>query len=146
MIASKDLTQEAPRSPRERLGPYMLMARMADKGRAVLANTNGEYHFNCPLDQMLFRFKEVDPEAVRDLLKSGATDEQILDWFLKNGVHREPWEIQKWADDLCDYRPYDDTEKRGWFVGECRELGLDPTHTTLFEMLETDDERAFAAR
>ena len=146
MIPSKDLTQEPPRGPRERLGPYILMARMIDKGRAVLAGANGEYHFNCPLDQMLFEFLQVDGEAVREVLRSGAADQQVLEWFKENSVHREPWEIEKWTDDLCDYRPYEDPEKRGWFVDECREVGLDPHNTTLFQMLEADDQRVVAGR
>jgi Domain of unknown function (DUF5069) len=59
MTAAKDLTKEAPRSPRTRLGDYALMARMIDKGRATLNGTLGEYHYACPLDQMLFTYKGV---------------------------------------------------------------------------------------
>ena len=43
MTAAKDLTKEAPRSPRTRLGDYALMARMIDKGRAALNGSVGEY-------------------------------------------------------------------------------------------------------
>src|SRR5437879_3806180 len=51
---AKDLTQEPPRSPRERLGGFVIFARTVDKCRADLAGTIGEYHFDCPLDNMLF--------------------------------------------------------------------------------------------
>ena len=54
MNTAKALTKEPPRSPRYRLGDYALMARMIDKGRADLQGSVGEYHFACPLDQMLF--------------------------------------------------------------------------------------------
>src|SRR6187401_3125623 len=40
---AKDLTREAPRSPRVRTNGYALLARMADKGRATINNTAGEY-------------------------------------------------------------------------------------------------------
>ncbi|MGA2555621.1 MAG: DUF5069 domain-containing protein, partial [Verrucomicrobiota bacterium] len=43
-----DLTQRPPRSPRVRLGGYVILPRMLDKGRAAINNKAGEYHFNCP--------------------------------------------------------------------------------------------------
>ena len=50
MTTAKDLSKVAPTSPRVRTGGYAILARMADKGRADIAGTVGEYHFNCPLD------------------------------------------------------------------------------------------------
>ena len=41
-----DLTQRPPRSFRVRLGNYVVLARMLDKGRATLAKKNGEYHYD----------------------------------------------------------------------------------------------------
>jgi hypothetical protein len=38
-----DPTQRPPRSPRVRLGGYVILARILDKGRAELAGTAGEY-------------------------------------------------------------------------------------------------------
>jgi hypothetical protein len=58
MTPAKDLTKETPRSPRSRLGGYVILARMADRGRAALAGTLSEYHFACPVDQTLFGFKD----------------------------------------------------------------------------------------
>jgi hypothetical protein len=58
MPITKDLTKQAPRSPRDRIGDYALMARMIEKGRATINGTVGEYHFACPLDQMLFTSSE----------------------------------------------------------------------------------------
>src|SRR5512135_190240 len=46
-----DLTKRPPRSPRVRLGGYVILPRMLDKGRAAVAGTPGEYHYNCPMDQ-----------------------------------------------------------------------------------------------
>ena len=47
-LSAPYLTQRPPRSPRTRLGGYVLLPRMLDKGRATLAGMNGEYHYNCP--------------------------------------------------------------------------------------------------
>lgn len=143
MIKAKDLTKEPPRSPRERVGPYILLPRMADKGRAELNGTQGEYHFNCPLDQMLFSFKKVDAEEVREQLKMGLQDEQLAEWFDEHGEDKRAQDYKAWRDDLTAYRPYEDEEKRDWFVGECKPHGLDPRTTTLFEYLEADDKASF---
>ena len=41
---------------------------MIDKGRAHLNGTLGEYHFNCTLDNILFKFKGITVEEVQMLL------------------------------------------------------------------------------
>ena len=136
---AKDLMQEPPRSPRQRIGGYVILARMTDKGRATLNGTNGEYHFNCPLDNMLFGFKGVEGEEVRKVLLSGASDEEVLEWINTHGTPKTPEEIKAWSDDMERLSYYNIPEKKEWFSEECRQLGLDPAHTTLFEMLEADD-------
>jgi len=139
----RDLTRQPPRSPRKRLGGYALMARMIDKGRADLQGNVGEYHFACPLDQMLFDFKGVKPEEVKKLLGSGATDEQVLTWFNSHGTTKTPEEIKIWSDGVEGYRPYDDPEKKEWFADECAKIGLKPESSTLAEYLEGDDVVSF---
>jgi hypothetical protein len=140
---TKNLTQEPPRSPRQRLGDYALLARMVDKGRADLAGQVGEYHFACPLDQMLCGFKGVDAQEVRKLLASGATDEQVLAWFNTHGTPKTAEEIKGWSAGVEAYSLYENPEKRDWFVGECAKLGIKPETSTLAEYLEADDAASF---
>ena len=139
----RDLTRQPPRSPRERLGGYALMARMIDKGRADLAGNVGEYHFACPLDQMLFDFKGVNADEVKKLLGSSATDEQVVTWFSSHGTTKTPEEIKIWSEGVEGYRPYDDPEKKDWFAGECAKIGLKPETSTLVDYLEGDDVASF---
>jgi hypothetical protein len=143
MTTAKDLTNEAPRSPRNRIGDYALMARMIDKGRATLNGTVGEYHFACPLDQMLFTYKGVQADDVKALLASGASDEQVLAWFNEQGTTKSGDETKNWSAGVEAYSPHADPEKREWFDGECANLGLDPVKATLFDFLETDDRVSF---
>jgi Domain of unknown function (DUF5069) len=145
MQRAKDLTKEPPRSPRIRVGGYALLARMADKGRATLNGTNGEYHFACPVDQALFSFKGVQDEAVKDLLSSGASDEQIAAWFDKDGTPKTAEEIKAWSDSVEAMSPNNDPESKEWFAEECARLGLDPATTTMVQYLETDDRDTFKA-
>ncbi len=143
MNTAKNLTKESPRSPRNRLGDYALMARMIDKGRATLAGNVGEYHFACPLDQMLFDFKGVKADEVKKLLASGATDEQVLSWFNTQGTPKTAEEIKTWSTGIEGSSPYNNPEKKDWFVGECAKLGLKPEASTLVDYLEADDVASF---
>lgn len=136
---AKDLTKEAPRSPRTRLGGYALIARAIDKGRATLNGTSGEYHFDCPLDNYLFGFKEVKGEDVKQLLAKGATDEEVVAWLDTHGASKTAAEITAFSDSVEAARPYDSEDKKEWFIGECAKVGIDPAKSTLFDYLETDD-------
>ncbi len=140
---AKDLTREAPRSPRVKLGSYVIMARMIDKGRAVLNRTNGDYHFDCPVDNLLFEFKGVKGEDVRQVLASSASDDEILAWFNSHGTPKTDAEIKAWSAGTEASRPNDDPEQREWFTGECQRLGIDPVRSTLFDYLDLDDRQTF---
>lgn len=144
-VKVKNLTQEAPASPRVRVGGYALLARMADKGRASLNGTNGEYHFDCPLDNYLFDFKQVKGEDVKPLLAAGASDSEIAAWLDSHGAPKTAGEIKAWSDGVEAANPYENPEKREWFEGECAKVGLDPKTNTLFNYLEKDDQLSFTA-
>src|SRR5215471_3536791 len=143
MITAKDLTKEAPRSLCQRVKGYAVLARMADKGRATINGTMGEYHFNCPLDNMLFGFKGVQAGDVKSLLASGATDEQVAAWLDQNGIPKTAEEIKAWSDSVEAIQPYQDPEDRDWFVSECARLGIDPVKSRLCDYLDTDDRVSF---
>ena len=91
-----NLTQHAPRSPRIRLGGYVILPRMLDKWRAVIAGTNGEYHYNCPLDEHFLKFAGIDPEPLLEQLKTGKGDGEILDWINAHSTNKpnKPNELQ----------------------------------------------------
>lgn len=142
-ITAKDLSKESPRSPRTRIGGYAILARMADKGRATLNNTAGDYHFDCPVDNLLFRFKGVSGSEVKPLLASGASDEEIAAWLDGHGTPKTPAEVAAWSQFVEQTRPFEDPDIKDWFAGECARLGLKPETTTLFDYLETDDRATF---
>ena len=140
----KDLTKEAPRSPRERIGGYILLARAADKGRALLHSNPGEYHFACPLDTQLFEFKGVSAEEFKAELVRGASDLEIAVYLDTHGTPKTAEEIRAWSESLEKSTMHGDPEKGDWFDGECRKLGLDPAKTSTFDWLEADDRASFA--
>ena len=114
-----DLTQRPPRSPHARLGGYALLPRMLDKGRATIAGKNGEYHFNCPLDQRFLRFIGLDPERLLAELGTNKGDGEILDWINANAAHKHgPWEIEQWSNYQQNRGPDSDAETLQFFA-EC---------------------------
>lgn len=143
-IESKDLTKCAPRSPRETLGGFAILPRCIDKCRATLAGTNGEYKFDCSLDNVLLNFKGIKGADLKDYVAQGHTDEEIAEWVKSNGTPKTNEEITAWSEAFnTDYSYSTNPEKKDWFNGVCAKLGLDPAKTTLFEYLETDDKTSF---
>jgi hypothetical protein len=139
---TKDLTKEPPRSPAFRLGNYSFMARMIDKCRATIEGVAGEYHFACPADQGLLQFKNVEADSVKEKLATGATDEEFLAWFERQGKLKTQDEILAWSKGAEDVLMYN-TPKREYFVAACEKIGLKPETATAVDWLEADDAATF---
>src|SRR6202048_4677715 len=123
-VIGKDLTKESPRSPRIRVGGYAILRRTLDKCRALVAGNIGEYHFDCPLDNMLFGFKGVKGDDFKAQIENGASDQGMVDWLNRNGEKKTPEEIKRWSDEVEATRPYDDPERRAWFIEQTKPPGL----------------------
>jgi hypothetical protein len=62
----KDLRKGYPRSPREKLGGYVIAARCADKCRAFLLEINGEYNYwPCSLASEWFAFTGISARPLQ---------------------------------------------------------------------------------
>src|SRR6059036_1950379 len=83
-----DLTKRPPRSPRVRLGGYVILPRCLDKCRATIAGTEGEYHYACPLDQRFLQFAGINPDALKKQVASGKSDWDVLQWINANAKHK----------------------------------------------------------
>ena len=135
-----DLTKQAPRSPRVRLGGFVMLPRMLDKGRATLAGKNGEYHYNCPLDQRFLGFTGTDPEALKQELATGKGDGEILEWVQANAkFKRTESEIASWSAYESQRAP-DNTDGREYFHSEhVRVAPKREDISTWFDYLDVDD-------
>ncbi len=102
-----DLTYNFPRSPRETLGGFVVAARTLDKCRAVLAGTQGEYHFDCPLDRLFLDFAGISAGEFKDFVATGATDDDVGDWIANHSQVKEKAEIVAWNNKLRFTRPCD---------------------------------------
>jgi hypothetical protein len=111
---------------------------MLDKGRASLAGLNGEYHYNCPLDQRFLEYVGIDAEALKTVLPH--SDTEVLAWINANAKHpRTAPEIAAWSA-WQEQRSPDNPEGREYFNGLHQALA--PTRTDIvnwFDVLDVDD-------
>ena len=142
-IIDRDLTKQAPHSPRERTGGFAIADRTTDKCRASITGKLGEYHYDCPLDNMLFSFKGINGEQFKTAVQASKNYEDVGVWLQKNGSAKTPVEIKTWSDEMEAGSPMKNPEKRAFFIENCSKLGLNPQTNTTFDWLEADDRESF---
>jgi hypothetical protein len=146
-MKNTDLTQHPPRSPRQRLGGFVILPRMLDKGRATIAGKEGEYHYACPLDQRFLQFAGIDPEALKEQLAAGKGDSEILQWITENSKTK-PNEvaIESWST-LAERRAPADVESRAYFNELHQNAApLREDIATWFDLLDVDDYVSFGGK
>lgn len=106
---AKDLTKEYPRSPHETIGGLVVAARTLDKCRALLAETNGEYHYSCPLDAFFFNFAGIGPEEFKEFVATGADDDEVGKWIQDRLDHSDEtiklWNMHMRQKRIADLSP-----------------------------------------
>ena len=142
-----DLTKQAPRSPRVRLGGYVILPRMLDKGRAELAGKPGEYAYACPLDQRLLEFTGINAKALRAQLAAGKGDGEILKWVKTRAKpQRTEAEIEAWSA-WQERRTPDNPDSRAFFNGLHSKVAPKRTDiTTWFDLLDADDFKSYGGK
>jgi hypothetical protein len=144
---SPDLTKQPPRSPRVRLGGYVILPRMLDKGRATIAGKPGDYHYACPLDQRFLEFAGIDPKALKKELARGKGDGEILEWIGKHARHKRTTpEIAAWSA-WQEQRAPDNPDSREFFNGLHKNAAPKRTDiVTWFDLLDLDDYVSFGGK
>jgi hypothetical protein len=142
-IIARDLTKQAPHSPRERIAGFAIASRAVDKCRASLAGMSGEYHYDCPLDKMLFHFKGISGEQFKTAVQAAKNYEDVGEWLQANGTTRTPGEIKTWSDEMEAGSLMKNPEQRAYFIESCARLVLNPITNTTFDWLEADDRASF---
>jgi hypothetical protein len=143
-----NLTQRPPRSPRVRLGGYVVLPRILDKGRAEIAGTAGEFKYNNPGDYHWFRFTGITPEALKAELATGKGDAEMLAWIQENAPNkRSPWEIQQWSAYFSERGPDSDVETLEMFADRMKKFNPAREDVkTWFDLLDLDDHVTFGGK
>ena len=146
-LNAPDLTKRPPRSPRARLGGFAMLPRMLDKGRAALANSVGEFHYNCPLDQHFLNFVGVNADDLKEQLASGKGDGEILEWIKIHATRRPSvTEIAAWSVYQEQRAPSDPDSRQHFNDLHAKTAPQRDDISTWFDLLDVDDHVTFGGK
>lgn len=142
-----DLTKRPPRSPRVRLGGYVILPRMLDKGRAAIAGKLGDFKYACPLDQRFLDFVGIDPEALKRQLAAGKGDGEVLEWIEANAKNKPSvGEILAWSM-AQEQRGPTDVDSREYFNETHKTIAPKREDiSTWFDLLDLDDHVSYGGK
>jgi hypothetical protein len=149
LTSAPNLTQRPPRSPRVRLGGYVLLPRVIDKGRASLGGKLGEFRFDgTGIDRHFYNFAGIDFEAFKAELAKGGGDSEILAWVSVNAKHsRQPWEIAAWSNYQEGRSADSDAETLAFFATAVSKFTTTREDIlTWFDLLDLDDHCTFGGK
>ena len=75
----------AAQSAHPRSAATRFLAALSINAARLVAGNIGEYHFDCPLDNMLFGFKGVKGDDFKAQIEQGASDQEIVEWLNQSG-------------------------------------------------------------
>jgi len=136
-----DLTTSYPRSVHEKLFGLVQIGRTIDKGKATAEGKNGDYHYNCPMDQAVFAFLGIDHEALLDVIKRAKSDAEIESYVKTFIDKKSAQEIEAWNKEWLTHEP-DNDDSRKYFVELRNQIAPDRTDVTTWpDLLDLDEKR-----
>jgi hypothetical protein len=88
-----------------KIAGHVHVARMIDKCRAVLAGTEGEYIYPCPMDERLLEFTGIISEQFTAAVRANPTDEGVAAWFAQSAKPHTLDELEEWNQALLARGP-----------------------------------------
>ena len=131
-----DLRKDFPRSMRVKMADYVHLARMIDKCRAVLAGTEGEYIYPCPMDDRLMEFVGITADQFTTAIKANPSDDAVAKWFTQAAKAHPPAELDAWNRMMLSRGP--STPKKQEYFHQLRNA-VDPTRTDLTAWADLQD-------
>ena len=131
-----DLRIHVPRSMRVKMGGYVHLARMIDKCRAVLAGTEGEYIYPCPMDDRLMEFAGITADQFTAAVKANPSDDLVAKWFTRTVKPHLPAELDAWNQTMLSRGP--STLKKQKYFNTLRDA-VDPSRTDLTAWADLQD-------
>ena len=115
---------------------YVHLARMIDKCRAVLAGTEGEYIYPCPMDERLIEFAGITSEQFTAAVEANPTDTGVAVWFEQNATPHSPAELEAWNQKLLARGP--SSTKSAARFKKCL-AAIDPSRTDITAWSDLQD-------
>ena len=131
-----DLRSSFPRSMRVKMAGYVHLARMIDKCRAVLASTEGEYIYPCPMDDRLMEFAGITANQFTAAVKANPSDEAAAQWFTQMAKAHPSAQLEAWNRMMLNRGP--STSKKQEYFNKLRDA-VDPSRTDLTAWADLQD-------
>jgi hypothetical protein len=140
-----DLTKEYPRSVRDKWQGVVQLGRTIDKGKAEARGNVGEYHYNCPMDQAVFRFLGIDHERLLDAIRSARSDAEIEAFTDPFVAAKSRDEIDRWNREWLSHEP--EGPSREAFLDLRGQIAPDRGDVTTWpDLLDLDEKREVPRR
>ncbi|HEV3155863.1 MAG TPA: DUF5069 domain-containing protein [Candidatus Baltobacteraceae bacterium] len=137
-----DLTKTYPRSVREKFAGIVQLGRTTDKAKAFAAGTIGEYHYNCPMDQAVFRFLGIDHEAYLAKVRTAKSDAEIETYARQFTSKKSPADLDRWSEEWLEHEPESGSEGEAFFLNLRAQVAPNRTDvTTWADVLDLDEKR-----
>ena len=147
-MLKKDLTTSYPRSVRDTsVGGVVQLARAVDKGIALANGANGEYNYDCPMDNGVFGFLGVDGNVLLDVIKNAQSESEI-EAYLKPFVGKKSAaEIAAFNTEFLSHEPEPGSDGEKYFLGLRNDVAPSRTDVTKWaDLLDLDEKREVPQR
>ena len=141
-MLKRDLTTSYPRSVREKYLGVVQLGRAVDKGIALANGLNGEYNFDCPMDNGVFDFLGIEGPALLEVIK-GAQSESEIEAYLKPFVEKKsPQELEAFNAEFLSHAPEPGSPGEAYFLELRGQVAPDRTDVTKWaDLLDLDEKR-----
>jgi Domain of unknown function (DUF5069) len=132
-----------PRSPYEKLGGYVHLARLIDKARLYRKGLlNGYNYKTVGFDKHLLAFLKLDPDAFEEVANRHDDDSAVVAWVQTNGAKHSADSIEQWNQAMSSRHP-DTAAKKARFLHFLKEAGGEGRKDirTYFDLIEFDEGR-----
>jgi hypothetical protein len=137
-----DLTKEFPRSVHEKFAGVVMLGRATDKGKAKAAGTNGEYNYDCPMDQAIFGFLGINGDEYLERIRNAKNDAEIEAYAKGFVAKKSPAEIEEFNRTFVARTPEKGSEGEGYFLGLRNQVAPNRTDVTAWaDLLDLDEKR-----
>ena len=121
---------------RVKMAGYVHLARMIDKCRAVLAGTEGEYIYPCPMDDRLMEFTGITADQFTAAVKANPADDAVAKWFTQTVKAHPPAELDSWNRMMLSRGPSTLTKQK--YFNTLRDA-VDPSRTDFTAWADLQD-------
>lgn len=131
-----------PRSPYERLGGYVHLARLIDKARLHRRGLLSGYNYKTVgFDKHLLAFLKLDPEVFEQVANE-LDDAALLQWIGAHAAQHSAEEREQWNEAMISRQP-DTAVKKARFNHFLKEAGGEGRKDirTYFDLIEFDEGR-----